>query len=119
MVVHLGVMCGALLYVHNTGLKGGLRPRVLLLIGLPLVVFTGAGLTERVAVRHRASPVHPGTVAVLVAVRDASVEAGQHLRARDGYSRGAARVVADSHHARTARGTRAIPIHLSPSRWCS
>ena len=47
MVVHVGVMCGALLYVHNRALKGGLTPGVLLLIGVPLVVFIGAGLTDQ------------------------------------------------------------------------
>jgi len=46
IVVHVGVMCGSLLYVYNRALKGRLTPRVLLLIGLPLVVFTGAGLTD-------------------------------------------------------------------------
>ena len=47
IVVHVGVLCGALLYVHNRALKGRLTPATLLLIGGPLVVFTGAGLTDQ------------------------------------------------------------------------
>ena len=47
IVVHVGVLCGALLYVHNRALKGRLTLAVLLLIGVPLVVFTGAGLTDQ------------------------------------------------------------------------
>lgn len=47
IVLHVGVLCGALLIVHRRVFDGGLTPRLLLLVGVPLVVFTGAGLTDQ------------------------------------------------------------------------
>jgi hypothetical protein len=46
IVVHVAVLCGALLFVGRRALNGRLTPMVLLLVGVPLVVFTGAGLTD-------------------------------------------------------------------------
>jgi hypothetical protein len=47
IVLHLGVLCGALLLVKRFSRAG--RPALgrLLLLGVPLVIFTGAGLTDQ------------------------------------------------------------------------
>lgn len=47
IVLHLGVLSGALLIVHRRALGGELGSRALLVVGVPLVVFTGAGLTDQ------------------------------------------------------------------------
>ena len=47
IVLHLGVLCGALLIVHRTALRKSVRPATLAILGVPLVVFTGAGLTDQ------------------------------------------------------------------------
>jgi len=47
IVLHLGVLCGALLLVHRWALAGRLRPGRLLALGVPFVLFTGAGLTDQ------------------------------------------------------------------------
>ncbi|MGP8242273.1 MAG: hypothetical protein ACLQQB_11000 [Solirubrobacteraceae bacterium] len=47
IALHVGVLCGALLIVYREALRARARPAVLLLVGIPLVVFTGAGLTDQ------------------------------------------------------------------------
>ena len=47
IVLHLGVLCGALLVVYRMALKTSVRPATLLLVGIPLVLFTGAGCTDQ------------------------------------------------------------------------
>jgi hypothetical protein len=47
VVLHLGVLCGALLLVYRWALAGRLRAGRLLLLGVPFVVFTGAGFTDQ------------------------------------------------------------------------
>ncbi len=47
IVLHIGVLCAALLAVYRTALEHRPRPAVLLLVGVPLVIFTGAGLTDQ------------------------------------------------------------------------
>jgi hypothetical protein len=46
-VLHAAVLCGALLAVYRRSLAARLTPRLLLLIGVPLVAFTGLGLTDQ------------------------------------------------------------------------
>ena len=48
-ILHAAVLCGVLLVVYRRALAG-LTTRELLLIGLPLVVFTGAGLTDQLLI---------------------------------------------------------------------
>jgi hypothetical protein len=50
IVLHLGVLCGALLVVYRTTLKTPVRPATLLLVSVPLVVFTGAGFTDQLLI---------------------------------------------------------------------
>lgn len=47
VALHVGVLCGALLIVYREALRARARPTVLLLVGIPLVAFTGAGLTDQ------------------------------------------------------------------------
>lgn len=47
VVLHLGVLCGALLFVARRAARGALTPGVALLVGVPLAVFTGAGFTDQ------------------------------------------------------------------------
>ena len=47
VALHVGVLCGALLIVYRKALRAQSRPAVLLVVGIPLVVFTGAGLTDQ------------------------------------------------------------------------
>ncbi len=47
VVLHLGVLCGALLFVVRRAVRGTLTPGVALLVGVPLAVFTGAGFTDQ------------------------------------------------------------------------
>ncbi len=47
VVLHLGVLCGAPLVVHRWARAGRLAPVRLLALGVPFVVFTGAGLTDQ------------------------------------------------------------------------
>ncbi len=47
IVLHLGVLCGALLLVHRWSRAGPLAWGPLLLLGVPLVLFTGAGFTDQ------------------------------------------------------------------------
>jgi hypothetical protein len=46
-VLHAAVLCGALLVVYRRSLATRVTPRFLLLIGVPLVAFTGLGLTDQ------------------------------------------------------------------------
>jgi hypothetical protein len=46
IVLHAAVLCLALLFVCGRAQRGRLTPAVLVLVGVPLVVFTGAGLTD-------------------------------------------------------------------------
>ncbi len=46
IVLHVAVLCIALLFVCGRAQRGRLTPVVLVLVGVPLVVFTGAGLTD-------------------------------------------------------------------------
>ena len=50
LVVHAGVLCGSLMFVHDRIRTGRLTRRVLLAVGVPLVIFTGAGLTDQLLV---------------------------------------------------------------------
>ncbi|HEY5193230.1 MAG TPA: hypothetical protein VIJ39_05095 [Solirubrobacteraceae bacterium] len=47
IVLHVGVLCGALLIIYRMALNLRLKWVVLLLVGVALVVFTGAGLTDQ------------------------------------------------------------------------
>jgi hypothetical protein len=47
VVLHLGVLCGALLLVLAWARAKRLTPTRLLLLGVPFVLFTGAGLTDQ------------------------------------------------------------------------
>jgi hypothetical protein len=47
IVVHVAVLCAALLFVCRRAVSGRLPLRVALLVGVPLVLFTGAGLTDQ------------------------------------------------------------------------
>jgi hypothetical protein len=47
IVLHLAALCGALLFVQRTAFSGRLSPRALALVGVPLVLFTGAGFTDQ------------------------------------------------------------------------
>lgn len=47
VILHVGVLCCALLFVYRKACNRGLTRRVSLLLGAPLVVFTGAGLTDQ------------------------------------------------------------------------
>lgn len=47
IILHAGVLCGALLIVHRTVDGDGRKPLVMALVGVPLVLFTGAGLTDQ------------------------------------------------------------------------
>lgn len=47
VVLHLGVLCGALLLVQRWARASRLAPARLLLLGVPFVIFTGAGLTDQ------------------------------------------------------------------------
>jgi len=47
IVLHTGVLCGALLIAHRLLCRAVPRLPVLLLVGVPLVAFTGAGLTDQ------------------------------------------------------------------------
>jgi len=47
IVLHAGVLCGALLIVHREVSRARRRLWVLLLVGVPLVAFAGAGLTDQ------------------------------------------------------------------------
>jgi hypothetical protein len=47
IALHVGVLCGALLIVYREALRARPRAAVLLLVGIPLVAFTGAGLTDQ------------------------------------------------------------------------
>src|ERR1700722_6916602 len=46
-VLHAAVLCGALLAVYRRSGAARMTPRFLLLIGVPLVAFTGLGLTDQ------------------------------------------------------------------------
>jgi len=47
IVLHVGVLCAALLGVYRSARADRLGPAVLLGVGVPLVIFTGAGLTDQ------------------------------------------------------------------------
>jgi len=47
IVLHLAALCGALLFVQRRASSGRLTPRLLALVGVPLILFTGAGLTDQ------------------------------------------------------------------------
>lgn len=47
ILLHAGVLCGALLIVHRMVDGDRRRPLAMALIGVPLVLFTGAGLTDQ------------------------------------------------------------------------
>jgi hypothetical protein len=49
VVLHLGLLCGALLFVARRAQRDTLTPGVVALVGVPLVVFTGAGFTDQLA----------------------------------------------------------------------
>jgi hypothetical protein len=50
IVLHVGVLCAALLIVRRAALRGRVRVVLLLLIGAPLVIFTAAGLTDQLLI---------------------------------------------------------------------
>ncbi len=47
IVLHLAALCGGLLFVQRRAFSGRLTPRALALVGVPLVIFTGAGFTDQ------------------------------------------------------------------------
>jgi hypothetical protein len=49
IVLHLAALCGALLFVQRRAFSDRLTPRALALVGVPLVLFTGAGFTDQLA----------------------------------------------------------------------
>jgi hypothetical protein len=50
IVLHVGVLCGALLIVHRAALRRRAGAALFLLVGVPLVIFTGAGLTDQLLI---------------------------------------------------------------------
>ncbi len=56
IVLHAGVLCGALLLVYRRARAGRFTPGVALLVGLPLVLFTGVGLTDEVLLVSALAP---------------------------------------------------------------
>jgi hypothetical protein len=56
IVLHLGVLCGALLIVQRRAVRGALTPGALLALGVPLVLFTGAGLTDQLLLASGLGP---------------------------------------------------------------
>lgn len=46
IVLHVGLLCCALLFVYRKA-RGGESARVSLMLGVPLAVFTGVGLTDQ------------------------------------------------------------------------
>jgi hypothetical protein len=47
IALHLAALCGALLFVQRRAEDGRLTRRALVLVGVPLVLFTGAGFTDQ------------------------------------------------------------------------
>ncbi len=47
VVIHLAALCGALLFVQRRAFAGRLTRRSALLVGVPLMLFTGAGFTDQ------------------------------------------------------------------------
>jgi hypothetical protein len=49
-VLHGGALCGALLFVYARAITGRLTSRALVFLGVPLVLFTGAGVTDQLLI---------------------------------------------------------------------
>lgn len=47
LILHMGVFCGALLWAHERAATGRLSWRAAVVVGVPLVVFSGFGLTDQ------------------------------------------------------------------------
>ena len=47
ILIHLAVLCAALMFVQRRALEGRLTLRALAIVGIPTIVFTGAGLTDQ------------------------------------------------------------------------
>jgi hypothetical protein len=56
VVLHVAVLCGALLFLQRRAFSGRLTPRALALVGVPLVLFTGAGFTDQLALLSGLGP---------------------------------------------------------------
>jgi hypothetical protein len=56
IVLHLAALCAALVFVQRRAFGGRLTPRVLALVGVPLVIFTGAGFTDQLALLSGLGP---------------------------------------------------------------
>ncbi|MGO9321449.1 MAG: hypothetical protein ACLQBY_11700 [Solirubrobacteraceae bacterium] len=56
IVIHLAALCAALLFVQRRAFAGRLTPRALLLVGVPLVLFTGAGFTDQLLLAGGLAP---------------------------------------------------------------
>jgi hypothetical protein len=56
IVLHLGLLCGALLIVQRRALRGALTPGALLALGVPLVLVTGAGFTDQLVLAGGLGP---------------------------------------------------------------
>ncbi|MGD0455026.1 MAG: hypothetical protein ABSB69_15655 [Solirubrobacteraceae bacterium] len=56
IVIHLAALCAALLFVQRRAFAGRLTPRALLLVGVPLVLFTGAGFTDQLVLAGGLAP---------------------------------------------------------------
>ena len=50
LVLHSGVLCGSLMFVHSRIRTGRLTRNVALAVGVPLALFTGAGLTDQLLI---------------------------------------------------------------------
>jgi hypothetical protein len=50
IVIHVAVLCAALLFVQRRAHRGRLPLRTLLLVGVPLTLFTAAGLTDQLLI---------------------------------------------------------------------
>ncbi|HEV3033668.1 MAG TPA: hypothetical protein VGX72_02655 [Solirubrobacteraceae bacterium] len=56
ILLHLAALCGALLFVQRRAFSGRLTPRALALVGVPLVLFTGVGFTDQLALLSGLGP---------------------------------------------------------------
>jgi hypothetical protein len=69
IVLHVAVLCGALLLVHSLAVRGRLTRRAMLLVAVPLVLFTGAGLTDQLLLVSGLAPFIVAPLACWVRLR--------------------------------------------------
>ena len=112
IVLHVAVLCAALLAVYRTALAHRPRPAVLLLVGVPLVIFTGAGLTDQLLLVSGLAPFVLAPLLCWWRFRSVAWRIVSAVCPRDGHPLGAGRSAVDAYHAGTGRGSRAFPDRL-------